>query len=143
MRTLCSAFHRQVSRHDSDSSPTWKPKSANIFILFSKRCLLTDTSSKKRINYTKKNSIYSTCPIAFCIKLFSFNCMSCLSGSVSRGAALTSLFWPVLQSVGLSPRRQKYPEHAGHQLSRTQVRFHDNRSPKDLSPSSSTRRCPM
>lgn len=88
MYVLYSVFYMQGNYHDSEnSSPTLKPKSANIFILFFKNCLLTDTSSsKKRVYYTKKkkNSIYSTFPITFCIKLFSFSCMLCLSGSVSR-----------------------------------------------------------
>lgn len=62
MYVLYSVFYMQGNYHDSEnSSPTLKPKSANIFILFFKNCLLTDTSSsKKRVYYTKKKKIQYT-----------------------------------------------------------------------------------
>ena len=75
----------------------------------------------------QQNSIYSTCPIAFLHSTFWFQFYVVSVGDVRWASGLlTGLFWPVLQSVGLPAGWQKHSKYAGHQLTRTQVRFNEN-----------------
>ena len=75
----------------------------------------------------QQNSMYSTFPIAFLHSTFWFQfCVVSVGDARWASGLLTGLSWPVLQSVGLPAGWQKHSKYAGHQLTRTQVRFNEN-----------------
>lgn len=112
---------------------TLRPKGTNIWVLFfqvsGKTCFLQFLCKHELVNYTNKIQYTALAPSLFCIQLFNFSFMLCLFGNVSWASGLlTWLFRPVLQSVGLPAGWQKHSKYAGHQLTRTQVRFNENPS---------------